>query len=337
MRRAISRLARLEADARAARALSSSAASASTSGRDRVGTSRAAAVITDLRARRETSWWDRNAARNERREKERLERRDRALAAGDLAAIVDPPRRVALGREKNVLLNRELLNARGAEEILALCVDRRDDFGTFYTLVPIRPRWRGERRSLRTLPGVSLRPPPAFNPRPRRLSTSTDAFQLHPDIIASYGTALSWADLIAYVGVVSIETMGGPAIPFAYGRVDEMDPGKVTPDGRLPDADKGDGPGPKTRAGIREVFNRMGFDDQEIVALSGAHALGRCHADASGYVGPWSGTPTLFNNSYFVLLKGLKWTPNDKAAKFQARSIAHWSPYDRVGVVNAVS
>lgn len=117
----------------------------------------------------------------------------------------------------------------------------------------------------------------------------------HPDI--------SWADLIAYVGVVSIEEMGGPTIPFAYGRVDEMDPSAVTPDGRLPDADKGDGPGPKTRAGLREVFNRMGFNDQEIVALSGAHALGRCHADASGYVGPWSGTPLLFNNSYFVLLK----------------------------------
>ena len=33
------------------------------------------------------------------------------------------------------------------------------------------------RRFLRTFPGVSLRPPLAFNPRPRRLSTSTDAFQ----------------------------------------------------------------------------------------------------------------------------------------------------------------
>ena len=43
--------------------------------------------------------------------------------------------------------------------------------GAFYTLVPIRPRSRGERRSLRTLPGASLRPPLAFNPRPRRLST----------------------------------------------------------------------------------------------------------------------------------------------------------------------
>ena len=128
---------------------------------------------------------------------------------------------------------------------------------------------------------------------------------------------ISYADLFAYVGVVAIETMGGPKLKFSYGRVDEMDPSAVTPDGRLPNADVGDGPGPKERDHLRKIFGRMGFKDQEIVALSGAHALGRCHADASGYVGPWSGTPLLFNNSYFVLLKGLKWAPNDEAAKFQ--------------------
>ncbi len=38
-----------------------------------------------------------------------------------------------------------------------------------FTLVPIRPRRRGERRSLRTFSSVSLRPPLAFNPRHRRL------------------------------------------------------------------------------------------------------------------------------------------------------------------------
>ena len=66
--------------------------------------------------------------------------------------------------------------------------------GAFYTLVPIRPRSRGERHSLRTLPGVSLRPPHGFNTRPRRLSTSTDAFQLHPNV-RSYGTTLRrWGD-----------------------------------------------------------------------------------------------------------------------------------------------
>jgi hypothetical protein len=44
--------------------------------------------------------------------------------------------------------------------------------GAFHlTPVPIRPRRRGERRSLRTFAGVSLRPPLDFNTRPRRLST----------------------------------------------------------------------------------------------------------------------------------------------------------------------
>jgi len=128
---------------------------------------------------------------------------------------------------------------------------------------------------------------------------------------------ISYADMYAYAGKVAIEEMGGPTMEFKYGRVDEMDPSKVTPDGRLPDADKGDRAGPKTTQGLRDVFYRMGFDDQEIVALSGAHALGRCHADASGYVGPWSSTPLLFNNSYYGLLKGLKWTENTKTKKFQ--------------------
>ena len=62
--------------------------------------------------------------------------------------------------------------------------------GAFYTLVPIRPRPRGERRSLRTFPGASLRPGSlGFNPRPRRLSTPPDAFELHPDKRPSGGSA----------------------------------------------------------------------------------------------------------------------------------------------------
>ena len=42
------------------------------------------------------------------------------------------------------------------------------------TLVPIRPRRRGERRSLRTFAVVSLRPRPRFQSR----HTSLDAFRL---------------------------------------------------------------------------------------------------------------------------------------------------------------
>ena len=59
----------------------------------------------------------------------------------------------------------------------------------YLTLVPVRPRSRGERRSLRTfLPGVSLRPHLAgFNPDTppsTPFNSASDAFELHPDIIA---------------------------------------------------------------------------------------------------------------------------------------------------------
>merc|ERR1711970_1690474 len=106
--------------------------------------------------------------------------------------------------------------------------------------------------------------------------------------------------------VVAIKEANGPVTWGSSGRVDEP-VSSVAPDGRLPNADMGSPA--KTADHLRDgVFYRMGFDDREIVALSGAHALGRCHPDASGYDGPWSSTPLLFNNSYYGLLKGLKWT-----------------------------
>lgn len=50
--------------------------------------------------------------------------------------------------------------------------------------------------------------------------------------------------------------------------------------GRLPNADMGTVGG--TIQHIRDIFGRMGFSDREIVALLGAHAVGRCHTNASG-------------------------------------------------------
>ena len=51
--------------------------------------------------------------------------------------------------------------------------------------------------------------------------------------------------------------------------------------GRLPEAED-------DALRVREIFNRMGFNDQEIVVLiGGGHVLGRCHKDRSGFDGPW--------------------------------------------------
>jgi cytochrome c peroxidase len=133
-----------------------------------------------------------------------------------------------------------------------------------------------------------------------------------------YGDALSYADLYTLGGVTAIKTLSGPTIPWSSGRVDALDPSAVTPDDRLPNADSGPpGADPSDAAHIRTIFNRMGFNDQEIVALSGAHALGRCHVSASGYEGPWTATPTTFNNLYYIFLNTANWTKRDWDGKFQ--------------------
>mmetsp|Transcript_4777 Transcript_4777/g.12139 ORF Transcript_4777/g.12139 Transcript_4777/m.12139 type:complete len:368 (+) Transcript_4777:171-1274(+) len=140
---------------------------------------------------------------------------------------------------------------------------------------------------------------------------STAVTWLQPIYKKYSGAGLSHADLYTLAGVTAIKEMGGPTIGWSSGRVD-ADESAVTLDGRLPAADSGPPLSDPTDADhLRMIFNRMGFDDREIVALSGAHALGRCHENASGYSGPWTPTPTTFNNAYFTLLTNLKWVPKD--------------------------
>jgi cytochrome c peroxidase len=111
---------------------------------------------------------------------------------------------------------------------------------------------------------------------------------------------ITYADLWTLAGVVAIKEMDGPAIPWRGGRTDYVDDSKLPPRGRLPDGAKGSDH-------LRWIFNRMGFNDQEIVALSGAHNLGRCHSDRSGFEGKWVNNPTRFSNQYFRLLLSLQW------------------------------
>ena len=111
---------------------------------------------------------------------------------------------------------------------------------------------------------------------------------------------VSHADLWALAAITAIEEAGGPSVPFRAGRVDVKTAAGCVAEGRLPDGDKG-------ASHIRSVFNRMGFDDSEIVALSGAHTLGACHASRSGFDGPWTDTPLKFDTRYFELLLSCKW------------------------------
>jgi cytochrome c peroxidase len=143
---------------------------------------------------------------------------------------------------------------------------------------------------------------------------------------------ISYGDLWTLGGVAAIQEMAGPVIPWRPGRVDGFEH-HTTPDGRLPDASQGSdhvrnvsvdhfytgsdltyffrssigwGVCGSFLSGFQtHLFSR--FNDQEIVALVGAHALGRCHTDRSGFEGPWTFSPITFSNDYYKLLFDEKW------------------------------
>jgi len=104
---------------------------------------------------------------------------------------------------------------------------------------------------------------------------------------------VSWADAIQMASATAIECAGGPKIPMIYGRVAVDSPdqcaGPLSREGfggnaGLPDAMAPFGCGAGDAAThLRNVFTKkMGFNDQEIVALSGAHTIGRAFKERSG-------------------------------------------------------
>mmetsp|Transcript_14903 Transcript_14903/g.41876 ORF Transcript_14903/g.41876 Transcript_14903/m.41876 type:complete len:416 (+) Transcript_14903:153-1400(+) len=134
-----------------------------------------------------------------------------------------------------------------------------------------------------------------------------DVRKSHPEI--------SYADLWTAAGAMSVEFLGGPKVPFAFGRQDAPRGCPVPPNGLLPDASQG-------AAHLREVFHRQGFNDREIVALSGAHTLGRCHKVRSGFDGKWTSNPIKFDNEYFRNLMYLEWQPRVWDGPYQYEDVA---------------
>ncbi|MCO5609517.1 hypothetical protein L7F22_063745 [Adiantum nelumboides] len=119
---------------------------------------------------------------------------------------------------------------------------------------------------------------------------------------------LSYADFYQLASVVAVEVTGDAEIPFYPGRQNKTESPK---EGRSPDVTKGS-------SHLWDVFGHMGLGDKEIVALFGAHILGRCHKDRSSFEGAWTENPLRSDNSYFKELvaserEGLLQLPSDKA------------------------
>ena len=136
---------------------------------------------------------------------------------------------------------------------------------------------------------------------------------------------VSWADLIQMSGALAVELLGGPKVHIKYGRVDAEDEeefkyqlAKNLPRSTPPYADGA----PSAGIHIRCIFYRMGLTNRDIVALSGAHTIGRAFRNRSGVCPNSSGDQgatsytrkskcTLYSDNPSATMAGGKsWTKN---------------------------
>ena len=107
---------------------------------------------------------------------------------------------------------------------------------------------------------------------------------------------LSISDLIQIAGASAIEYAGGPYIEMKVGRVDIEDEHLVLDHTHFPELDL------SSSSGIRSRFSKMGFNDEEIVALFGHRTLGFVSNKENNREERWTGNPFIFDNDYYVEL-----------------------------------
>lgn len=132
------------------------------------------------------------------------------------------------------------------------------------------------------------------------------------DVLYVRFEGLTRADLYILAGIVATAYTDGPWVEFCGGRHDALDDSDAPADDLLPGAED-----PRDdvttfsldhiAAHMTAVFSRMGFNDQELVALLGAHSIGRMHAQNSGYIGTWDTTEFYMNSEYYTALMLFDW------------------------------
>ena len=173
-------------------------------------------------------------------------------------------------------------------------------------------------------------------------------------VMAMKPAGLSVADAVAVAGAAAVEASGGPRIAIGLGRLDASAAAPATlgrpiarPGDEARDVVKRTLPEPGlSTVGLRRYFRRVGLSDQELVALMGAHTLGRhntllnmtkaclrnltreCLENAPVRAPFESRTPDAFDNSYYALL--LAW--DDRSLE---RGEANFIPTDVALVLDA--
>jgi len=147
----------------------------------------------------------------------------------------------------------------------------------------------------------------------RGLSPIIDRLQ---PVAQEASAVLSRADVWALAAAIAVESAGGPQLSFLFGRVDSQScSGHAS---RLPNAEL-------NHDHIRNIFvHRLGFSERDVVALLGAHVLGRAQASISGYDGAWVPRNDIFTNEYFRDILTVPWNKRS-LPNFEGMSRTQWN------------
>ena len=148
--------------------------------------------------------------------------------------------------------------------------------------------------------GANIRfPPESLWPQNRPVAPALRQLQQ----LQSGHSNISLADIITLAGVVAVEQVRGPSVPWRPGRTDSSH-------SPLPPSLTSRIPSPRSSpSALQRSFASLSLTPREMVAVTGAHTLGRCHRALSGYDGQWTRRPLRFSADFFRLLSSEKWRP----------------------------
>ena len=147
--------------------------------------------------------------------------------------------------------------------------------------------------------GANIRfPPESLWPQNRH---TAPALRMLQQLTMRHNTSL--ADVITLAGVVAVEQVLGPTITWRPGRTDST--ASPLPPTLVPRI-----PSPRSSSNaLHDAFTRLSLTPREMVALTAAHSLGRCHRTRSGYDGQWTHHPQRFTADFYRLMRNERWRP----------------------------
>lgn len=136
------------------------------------------------------------------------------------------------------------------------------------------------------------------SPAYENIVSRADFFNLAAAVAIEVGSTISNLTAAAESGLpVDLEPV---VLPWRTGRIDDVTCAGFDT-GRLPSA-------AGTWADTAARFGAFGMTATQVVAILGAHSMGRCQAQNSGFEGGWTQHQSSFSNEYFQLYVKNQWT-----------------------------